>query len=43
MRHPNLEVFVSQVEEDLFKLIDRLMKYSNLTKEKLASCKFLGR
>lgn len=32
MGQPNLEVFLSQVE-DLFKLIDRAIKYLNLTKE----------
>ena len=33
MGQPNLEVFLSQVE-DLFKLIDRAIKYLNLTKER---------
>ena len=32
MGQPNLEVFLSQVE-DLFQLIDRAIKYLNLTKE----------
>ena len=32
MGQPNLEVFLSQVE-DLFKLIDRAIKYLNLPKE----------
>ena len=32
MGQPNLEVFLRQVE-DLFKLIDRAIKYLNLTKE----------
>ena len=32
MGQPDLEVFLSQVE-DLFKLIDRAIKYLNLTKE----------
>ena len=31
--HPNLEVFLSQVESDLFKAIERPMGYSNLSKE----------
>ena len=32
MEHPNLEVFLSQVEEGHFKLTDRPMKYSDLRK-----------
>ena len=31
--HPNLEVFLSKVESDLFSLIDKPLGYSNLTKE----------
>ena len=31
--HPNLEVFLSQVESDLFKAIERPIGYSNLLKE----------
>ena len=31
--HPNLEVFLSQVESDLFKAIERPIGYSNLSKE----------
>ena len=31
--HPNLEVFLSQVESDLFKAIERPAGYSNLSKE----------
>ena len=31
--HPNLEVFLSQVESDLFKAIERPLGYSNLSKE----------
>ena len=31
--HPNLEVFISQVESDLFKAIERPLGYSKLSKE----------
>ena len=31
--HPNLELFLSQVESDLFKAIERPIGYSNLSKE----------
>ena len=31
--HPNWEVFLSQVESDLFEAIERPLGYSNLSKE----------
>ena len=31
--HPNLEVFLSKIEEELFKIIETPLNYSNLTKE----------
>ena len=31
--HSNLEVFLSQVESDLFKAIERLIGYSDFSKE----------
>ena len=31
--HPNLEVFLSQLESDLFKVIERPLGYSNRSKE----------
>ena len=33
--HPNLEVFLSKIEEELFKVIETPLNYSNLTKEEL--------
>ena len=32
-RHPNLEVFLTKIEEELFKVIEAPWNYSNLTKE----------
>ena len=32
--HPNLEVFLSQIEQELFRMPDKSLTYSNLTKEK---------
>ena len=31
--HPNLEVYFSQVENELFSIADEPLKYSNLSKE----------
>ena len=31
--HPNLEVFLSQIEQGLFRIPDKSLTYSNLTKE----------
>ena len=31
--HPNLEVFLTQAESDLFKAIERPLRYSNLSRE----------
>ena len=39
--HPNLEVFLSQVESDLFKAIERPIGYSNLSKEEWDAIRLL--
>ena len=31
--HPNLEVYLSQVENELFRIVDEPIRYSNLSKE----------
>ena len=31
--HPNLEVFLSQIEHELFRIPDKSFTYSNITKE----------
>ena len=31
--HPNLEVYLSQVENELFSIADKPIRYSNLSKE----------
>ena len=31
--HPNLEVYLSQVEKELFSIVDEPIRYSNLSKE----------
>ena len=31
--HPNLEVYLSQMENELFRIVDEPIRYSNLSKE----------
>ena len=31
--HPNVEVYLSQVENELFRIVDEPIRYSNLSKE----------
>ena len=40
--HPNLEVFLSKVEEELFKLVETPLNYSNLTKEEWEAVRSLA-
>ena len=40
--HPNLEVFLSKIEEELFKIIETPLNYSNLTKEEWQAVRSLA-
>ena len=40
--HPNLEVFLSQVEIDLFSIADEPIRYSNLSKEEWIAIRSLA-
>ena len=40
-RHPNLEVFLSSVEQELFKVIEIPLRYSNLSSEELGAIRSL--
>ena len=39
--HPNLEVFVSQIEKELFELAETSLGYSNFSK-RVPSCESIG-
>ena len=40
--HPNLEVFLSQIEHELFRISDKSRIYSNLTKEEWQAIRSLA-
>ena len=40
--HPNIEVFLSQIEHKLFQISDKCLPYSNLTKEEWLAVKSLA-
>ena len=40
--HPNIEVFLSQIELELFQIPDKCLPYSNLTKEEWLSVRSLA-
>ena len=40
--HPNLEVFLSQIEQELFRTPDKSLTYSNLTKEEWQAIRSLA-
>ena len=40
--HPNLEVFLSQIERELYKMIEARLDYSNLSKEKWEAVRVLA-
>ena len=41
-RHPNLEVFLSEVEKELFTVVDSKLGYSNLSKEEWKATRTLA-
>ena len=40
--HPNLEVYLSQVEKELFSIIDEPIRHSNLSKEEWVAMRSLA-
>ena len=40
--YPNLEMFLSKIEEELFKVIETRLNYSNLTKEEWQVIQYLA-
>ena len=40
--HPNLEVFLSEVEKELFTVVDSMLGYSNLSKEEWKAMRTLA-
>ena len=40
--HPNLEVFLSQIENELFKTVETPLSYSNLSKEEWEAVRTLA-
>ena len=42
MGYPNVEVFLSQIEQEIFKEVQSPLGYSNLSKEKWKAVRFLA-
>ena len=40
--HPNLEVYLSQIENELFSIVDEPIRYSNLSKEEWIAMRSLA-
>ena len=40
--HPNLEVFLRKIADELFKVIETPLNYSNLTKEEWQAIRYLA-